>query len=291
MPTALEKLIELEEHKTQRQISKEYNDALHESLRKTREFFKRARDVETGKIKPPSSLKTQAQIDGWKRGYMTRAAKKAAVVEQIADAMKTAGVKTRSRLQQSMVRVYEKTRKVTGKLLTKRFPANIPDIDRRKIQALLYGKDSNRSFSKIAFHRLAVAKDVSGKLRQEIAQGIAKGEGRDQLLKRIMKVTGAEEKDAMRILRTESTQVESMAQMDVMDEVYHQTGRKPWKRWNCVFVNSRDTHMNMHGQEVPYDEPFHSPSGALLMYPGDNSAPAEEVVNCQCFMEVFDKWE
>ena len=291
MPTALEKLIEAEEYKTQRQISKDYNDALQESLRKTREFFKRAHDVETGKIKPPSSLKTQAQIDGWKRGYMTRAAKKAAVVEQIADAMKTAGVKTRSRLQQSMVRVYEKTRKVTGELLTKRFPANIPDIDRRKIQALLYGKDSNRPFSKIAFHRLAVAKDVSGKLRQEIAQGIAKGEGRDQLLKRIMKVTGAEEKDAMRILRTESTQVESMAQMDVMDEVYHQTGRKPWKRWNCVFVNSRDTHMNMHGQEVPYDEPFYSPSGAALMYPGDNSAPPEEVINCQCFMEVFDKWE
>ena len=282
---SLERFVANEEAKTARQISKDYNDVLQTAMRRTREYFKRAHDVDTGKIKPPSSLKTQAQIDGWKRAYKTRAAKQAAIVDKITDEMKSAGVKVRTRLQKSMVTIYEKSRQLTFKLLTK--DGKLPDMNRRKIETLLYGKGSTRSFSKIAFRRLGSGKNVSARLRREMADSIRKGESSEKLLKRIMKVTGAERTDALRILRTESTQVESMAQMDAMEESYHQSGRKPWKRWNCTFNNSRDTHMEMHGQEVPYDEPFQSPSGAMLMFPGDNSAPPEEVVNCQCFMEVF----
>lgn len=286
-PDRLEKLIEAEESKTARQISKDYNDALKDALKKTRDFFKRARDVETGKVKPPSSLKTDAQIEGWKKGYMTRALKQQDVVGQITDRMKEAGVKTRQRLQQSMRTIYDKSRKMTFEQLNKD-GRKLSDMTKRKIDALLYGPNSNRPFSKIAFDRLGSGKNVRERLRRELAEGIRKGEGQDKLLKRVMKVTGAEEKDAKRILRTESTQIESLAQMDAMEEMYELTGAKPWKRWVCTFNNSRDTHMELHGQEVPYDEPFQSSSGALLMFPGDNSAPPEEVINCRCYMEVFE---
>jgi len=51
-----------------------------------------------------------------------------------------------------------------------------------------------------------------------------------------------------------------------------------------VSRRTRDTHLAMNGMEVPYGQPFQSPSGALLAFPGDTSlgAPAEETINCRC---------
>ena len=117
--------------KTQRQISKEYNDALQAAIRKNREFLKRARDVESGKIKVPSGLKTERQIEAWKRGYMRRAAEKSQVVEKIANEMAEAGIHTRKRIQATMGRVYAESRKNTAKLLDKTVPANLPQFTRR----------------------------------------------------------------------------------------------------------------------------------------------------------------
>lgn len=51
---------------------------------------------------------------------------------------------------------------------------------------------------------------------------------------------------------------------------------------------TRDTHRSMDGQEIDMGGEFVSPSGARLKYPGDRSggAPASEVVNCRCNLEV-----
>jgi len=43
----------------------------------------------------------------------------------------------------------------------------------------------------------------------------------------------------------------------------------------------RPTHIDADGQEVKIDEPFQVGS-AMLMYPGDPSGPAHEVINCRC---------
>jgi hypothetical protein len=44
----------------------------------------------------------------------------------------------------------------------------------------------------------------------------------------------------------------------------------------------RPTHFIMNKQERGAEEPFVSPSGAKLMYPGDRSAPAAETIQCRC---------
>ena len=49
--------------KTKRQIQKEYNDALERALKKNKEYFKTVEAVQNGKIKPPSGLRTDAQIE------------------------------------------------------------------------------------------------------------------------------------------------------------------------------------------------------------------------------------
>ena len=47
-------------------------------------------------------------------------------------------------------------------------------------------------------------------------------------------------------------------------------------------LRTRRTHAVLDGKSAGLREPFHSPSGAFLMYPGDPSAPAAETANCRC---------
>ena len=44
----------------------------------------------------------------------------------------------------------------------------------------------------------------------------------------------------------------------------------------------RHTHAILDGETAGLREPFRSVSGALLMYPGDPSAPAAEIIACRC---------
>jgi hypothetical protein len=55
---------------------------------------------------------------------------------------------------------------------------------------------------------------------------------------------------------------------------------------------TRWSHRQMNGQRVGLDEPFVSPSGASLMFPGDTSlgAPGAEVVNCRCRVRSVIDW-
>lgn len=58
-----------------------------------------------------------------------------------------------------------------------------------------------------------------------------------------------------------------------------------YKEWSATGDSrTRSDHMEMDGQRVGIDEPFESPSGAMLMHPGDSSmgAPASETINCRC---------
>lgn len=47
---------------------------------------------------------------------------------------------------------------------------------------------------------------------------------------------------------------------------------------------TRHTHLEMSGQRRTFGEPFRSPSGALMLFPGDTSlgAPPDETINCRC---------
>lgn len=55
---------------------------------------------------------------------------------------------------------------------------------------------------------------------------------------------------------------------------------------------TRDSHLAMDGQTVAMDEPFKTPDGALLMFPGDTSlgAPGEETINCRCRVRLKIDW-
>lgn len=51
---------------------------------------------------------------------------------------------------------------------------------------------------------------------------------------------------------------------------------------------TRQSHLDMDGQKVGATEPFITPDGAKLMFPGDYSlgAPPEETINCRCRVKL-----
>jgi hypothetical protein len=92
------------------------------------------------------------------------------------------------------------------------------------------------------------------------------------------------------IARTQSTRVTSQARREAFTQTLEQAGLgTDWaeRTWRGIRdTRERNTHLAMEGQTRSFDAPFNSPSGARLLYPGDPSAPAAEVVNCRC-VEVY----
>lgn len=90
------------------------------------------------------------------------------------------------------------------------------------------------------------------------------------------------------IARTETLRVVGQARLEALEQTLEQI-ELPRSRAVRIWAatqdeRTRDTHSEMDGQRVGLDEPFVTPDGYNLLFPGDGSlgAPASEIVNCRC---------
>ncbi len=113
------------------------------------------------------------------------------------------------------------------------------------------------------------------KLRKVFTENATEGGTREQLVKKIQNTYGEITKfRAGLIARTET---HNQTQYGTM-QGYKQSGLNT-KIWvSVVDGETRDSHLMTDGEERPLDRPFSNG----LMYPGDPSGDAEEVINCRC---------
>lgn len=268
-----------------RQIRRIYGDALETALKKQKRFFDKIEAIENGKYKPPQYYVQRGTVKKWRQGFVREALRQEQVIQGIMNVLNKAGDEAAALMTPYMVDIYRYNRAETVRLITdgmgKEYGVtpNFAMYDPKQVRALL--ADTQPPFSKIAYKNMGKNLVVRNRLQSEFAQAVILGEGVKKMRQRVQKCTGQLIWQARRVARTEFTRVQAQARYETAQEAF-EMGVNVYNEWTPRLVNTRDTHEEMNGQKRMPGEPFESPSGALLMYPGDPSAPAAEVINCQC---------
>ena len=113
-------------------------------------------------------------------------------------------------------------------------------------------------------------------LGETLAEGLREGETARQLRDRVQEVYAASETRAERIARTEAMDAQNDAAQKAREAL-----KVPFKFWTAIFLNTRQSHSDAHGQIVRNDQYF-DVGGHKMFRPGDRNAPLDEVVNCNC---------
>lgn len=128
-------------------------------------------------------------------------------------------------------------------------------------------------------------------VRAEVSRGIANGSTWNQVASKLsqhMQNTpfNSAYNNAMRIARTEGHRV----QIQAADNAQHKAKEKGAdivKQWDASLDGrTRESHRRVDGEIRELDEPFSNG----LMFPGDPSGGASEVVNCRCALLQRSKW-
>jgi SPP1 gp7 family putative phage head morphogenesis protein len=117
-------------------------------------------------------------------------------------------------------------------------------------------------------------------LNSSMLQGILQGESIDDMATRILPVVDNNMTASYRTARTMTTNCENKGRQDRLDDLSDQ-GLDIEKTWLATDdERTRESHMLMDGETVPYDEEFSNG----LMYPADENGDPSEVYNCRCTM-------
>ena len=122
------------------------------------------------------------------------------------------------------------------------------------------------------------------KVNNVVAQGIIQGKSIDEIADDLSTDLAAQNESKMRSLaRTAITGAQNAGRQEQMNDAADM-GLKVHKRWIATLDSrTRDSHRDLDGQEVEYNEDFESIFG-YLEYPGDPSGDPADVYNCRCTM-------
>lgn len=257
-----------------------YEDALEEALKNHKDFLKKIKDLEDGKIKPPASIANDPEkVAKWKQGFYKELARRGKVAENIAEQLAQAGVQASEEIREAMKDIYATNSEYVHQIVEDAdVGVSFASVDKRQLDVIMQKNES--PFSKIAYKNLGKSKKIREALQRELGIATLNGESQREIIARIRKVAGMSAKQARRIAQTERTRVQSQARWQAGEEAKAK-GVEIVNEWSTRMVNSRDTHVALNGKKAPQGERF---PGSKLRFPGDPKAPAHEVINCHCVL-------
>lgn len=259
-------------------------EALRKALKDKKAFLRKVQAVKDGKIKPPAYYEQTGQVDRWRAGYLMALARQSRVIDGIVDRLNSAGVQAVKLIRKGMVDIYRANREEAADTMAREASregvhASFTQFDARQIDVLIQQEQS--PFSRLAYKRLGENPAVRRRLQNELAEASILGEGQEEIIRRIRRVTGQTVEQARRVAQTERTRVQSQARWQAGNEA-EQMGLRVYNRWNTRMVRSRESHIALNGKCAMQGERF---PGSVLRYPGDPDGRAEDVINCHCVLE------
>lgn len=123
-------------------------------------------------------------------------------------------------------------------------------------------------------------------ITQEVSRGIASGLSYRDIARNIHNVSGSGVSNAKRIARTEGHRIQQTAARDAQ-QTAKKRGADVVKQWDASLdKRTRDSHARVDGEIRELDEEFSNG----LMFPGDPSGSAAEVINCRCTSNTRARW-
>lgn len=123
-------------------------------------------------------------------------------------------------------------------------------------------------------------------ITQEISRGIASGLPYSDIARNINNVSSSGLYNAKRIARTEGHRIQQTSSRDAQYAA-KKKGCDVVKQWDSTLDGrTRDSHARVDGEIRELDEKFSNG----LMFPGDPSGSAAEVINCRCTSNTRARW-
>lgn len=154
-------------------------------------------------------------------------------------------------------------------------------------QALVRAVQLDSKISKGLYSRLGEDVDLlKKKITAQVSRSIATGTSFADTARQLAGYTRIGYNNAIRIARTEGHRIQTTAAMDVMEQA-KAAGADVVKQWDSTLDGAtRESHVFVDGEIREVDEAFSNG----LMYPGDPSGPAAEVINCRCALLQRARW-
>lgn len=146
----------------------------------------------------------------------------------------------------------------------------------------LDSKISNGLYSALGMDTKRLKKNIT----QEISRGIASSLSYSDISRNLKNTSGVPLYNAKRIVRTESHRIQQQSAEDSR-QIAKSKGADVVKQWDAALDGrTRDSHRRVDGEIRELDEKFSNG----LMFPGDPSGSAAEVVNCRCTSNTRARW-
>lgn len=124
------------------------------------------------------------------------------------------------------------------------------------------------------------------KITAQVSRGIATGMTFKQVAQQLSGHTKIGYNNAIRIARTEGHRIQCQAGMDACYKAKDR-GANVVKQWDATLdAKTRESHVQVDGEIKELDEKFSNG----LMFPGDPSGGAAEVINCRCALLQRGRW-
>lgn len=124
------------------------------------------------------------------------------------------------------------------------------------------------------------------KITAQVSRGISTGMSFEQVAKQLAGYTNIGYNNAIRIARTEGHRIQVQAGMDACYKAKNM-GADVVKQWDSTLDGAtRESHAKVDGEIRELDKEFSNG----LMFPGDPSGGAAEVVNCRCALLQRARW-